>query len=283
MFARKYCDETTNEVQGLGDGRRSRSTTIVEPMATHHGFDARDRVTVLAHRGLATNAPELSLAAFRAALDAGADILECDVRATADGIAVFAHDETFARIHGDPVRVCDLTYAEIRDRFSDGDRGVVSVQDALRAFPVALFNIDVKERDVIEPLARAVRENRAESRVLITSFSGSRRRRALRVIPGASTSGSADTVAGVVVACALGMPRVARWWSRGVRILQIPTRVLGIDTSSSRMLQLLHRAGFVVHFWTINDADEMHTLRERGADGIVTDRCDVAISTFRAN
>ncbi|HJF50307.1 MAG TPA: glycerophosphodiester phosphodiesterase, partial [Brachybacterium paraconglomeratum] len=39
----------------------------------------------IAHRGLALEAPENTLEAFRAALDAGADILETDTRATRDG------------------------------------------------------------------------------------------------------------------------------------------------------------------------------------------------------
>ena len=41
----------------------------------------------IAHRGLALEAPENTLEAFRAALDAGADMLETDTRATRDRLA----------------------------------------------------------------------------------------------------------------------------------------------------------------------------------------------------
>ena len=139
-------------------------------------FFPSDRVTVLAHRGLATGSPENSLAAFQAAIDAGADVIECDVRATKDGVAVFAHDETLERVFGNPARVRDLTYLDITRMAATAglpeDHGVISVADALVRLPEARFNIDVKESLVIEPLAQAVVEMQALDRVLITSFSG---------------------------------------------------------------------------------------------------------------
>jgi glycerophosphoryl diester phosphodiesterase len=244
---------------------------------------------VLAHRGLATGSPENSLAAFQAAMDAGADVIECDVRATKDNVAVFAHDETLERVFGNPARVRDLTYLDITQLAAAGlpkDHGVISVADALVRLPKARFNIDVKESHVIEPLAQAVVDMQAFDRVLITSFSGARRRSTLsriKKLSGSSvmTSGSADTVAGVVLACFVGATWLARRWSRGVRILQIPVRVLGVNTSSPRMLRKLHSAGFVVQFWTINEVAEARRLVDAGADGLVTDRCDVLVPIFR--
>jgi glycerophosphoryl diester phosphodiesterase len=135
--------------------------------------------------------------------------------------------------------------------------------------------------DVVAPLARAITEAGATDRVLITSFSGSRRRRTLALLPGVATSASADVVVPVVLLCALGMPIVARWVFQRTRILQIPTTVLRINVASPRMLSRLHHAGFIVQFWTINSVDEMRQLVHAGADGIVTDRCDLAAEAFR--
>ncbi|MFF4650346.1 glycerophosphodiester phosphodiesterase [Streptomyces sp. NPDC001380] len=66
----------------------------------------RSAVRVVAHRGSSDAVPEHTLAAYRLAIEEGADALECDVRLTADGHLVCVHDR----------RV---------DRTSDG-RGVVS-------------------------------------------------------------------------------------------------------------------------------------------------------------
>jgi glycerophosphoryl diester phosphodiesterase len=51
----------------------------------------------IAHRGARSLAPENTLAAARAALDAGADMWELDVSLTADGIPVLLHDDTLER------------------------------------------------------------------------------------------------------------------------------------------------------------------------------------------
>ncbi|MEZ0494147.1 glycerophosphodiester phosphodiesterase [Kineococcus sp. TBRC 1896] len=55
------------------------------------------RPLVIAHRGSSASAPENTLAAFEAALRAGADLLELDVRLDGDGVPVVLHDETLDR------------------------------------------------------------------------------------------------------------------------------------------------------------------------------------------
>ncbi|CAM5379689.1 hypothetical protein STENM223S_09663 [Streptomyces tendae] len=50
------------------------------------------RIQVVAHRGASEEAPEHTLAAYRKAIEDGADALECDVRLTADGHLVCVHD-----------------------------------------------------------------------------------------------------------------------------------------------------------------------------------------------
>src|SRR5205807_10368280 len=48
-------------------------------------------IEITAHRGYAHGVPENSLAAFRAAIDAGADWAELDVQLTADGVVIVQH------------------------------------------------------------------------------------------------------------------------------------------------------------------------------------------------
>jgi glycerophosphoryl diester phosphodiesterase len=52
---------------------------------------------VVAHRGSSEDRPEHTLAAYRRAIEIGADALECDVRLTADGHLVCVHDRTVDR------------------------------------------------------------------------------------------------------------------------------------------------------------------------------------------
>ena len=58
-------------------------------------------------------APENTIAAFQAAIDAGADGIEFDVRLSRDGVPVVIHDDTLYRTAGVRRRVADLTLAEL--------------------------------------------------------------------------------------------------------------------------------------------------------------------------
>jgi hypothetical protein len=57
--------------------------------------------TNIAHRGHSSAAPENTLAAFRAAIEAGADGAECDVYRSADGVIFLFHDNTTKRTTDD--------------------------------------------------------------------------------------------------------------------------------------------------------------------------------------
>ena len=71
-------------------------------------------ITIHAHRGVTTKAPENTLAAAREAIAAGADYLETDVQLSKDDVLVVVHDSDFSRLGGVAKKVWDLTYDEIR-------------------------------------------------------------------------------------------------------------------------------------------------------------------------
>lgn len=228
---------------------------------------------ILAHRGLALEAPENSVAAFQAAMAAGATHLETDVRATADGTAVLVHDATIP----DGRSVADLSVTELREALPH----VATLGEALAALPEARFNIDVKHAAAVAPAAAAVTANTAAQRVLLTSFSGRRRRGVLRLVPTAATSASAGGIVGVVGGLRLRTPGITRFALRGVQAVQIPERALRTDLAAPWSIAAMHAAGVEVHFWVVNDPARMRELIARGADGIVTDRADLARDALR--
>ena len=61
------------------------------------GFPFDGRVEVIAHRGFSAGAPENTLAAIDAAIDAGADAVEFDVHTAGDGNPVLFHDAMLSR------------------------------------------------------------------------------------------------------------------------------------------------------------------------------------------
>lgn len=237
---------------------------------------------VFAHRGLALEAPENTLLAFALALSVGAGFLETDVHGSADGQAVISHDEDLSRVAGRDVRVSQLTMAELRRiRLGEG-QGFASLTETLDAFPEAKFNIDVKSWDAVGPTIAAVREARATDRVLIGSFNGKRRIATVDELPGVATSVSARGVAGVLAGGKLHSPALLRRVLRDVSAVQVPVLAAGLHLDTASMIERIHAAGAEVHFWTINDADEMTRLLDLGADGIVTDRADLAVPLLAA-
>ena len=72
------------------------------------------RPLAIAHRGDSAHQPDSTLAAFRRAIDAGADWLEFDVQMSDDGHLVVIHDTTVDRTTNGSGRVADLTLAQLQ-------------------------------------------------------------------------------------------------------------------------------------------------------------------------
>lgn len=235
---------------------------------------------MLAHRGLAIDAPENTLLAFAKALAAGATHLETDVHASADGVAILSHDPDLFRLTGRHVRIDQLTASELARIDLGQAQSFATLAAALDAFPGARFNIDVKAAAAVVPTIEAIHRANAEHRVLIGSFSNARRLAVVRRLPGVVTSVSSRGAVLATWAGALGMPRLTRWALRGIQAVQLPERILGVRTTSHRVLAAFHSAGVEVHIWTINDPAVMTRLLDAGVDGIVTDRADLALGVL---
>lgn len=235
---------------------------------------------VLAHRGLALDAPENTLLSFLAALARGATHLEIDVHASLDGIAMISHDADLQRVAGRAVRVDQLTASELQRVDLGRRQGFPTLAEALDAFPDARFNIDIKAADAVLPTVEAIRRARATHRVLVTSFDGRRSRGAVRMLPGVATSASGVGIALLIVALALHVrPAVGRVL-RDIQAVQIPERSYGIRILTPRLIRAAHRAGVEVHVWTVNDRDDIRRLFTEGVDGVVSDRADLALEVL---
>ncbi|SEN03493.1 glycerophosphoryl diester phosphodiesterase [Cryobacterium luteum] len=234
---------------------------------------------VFAHRGLAQEAPENTLLAFVKALAGGATHLETDVHVSLDGVAVISHDPDLASLDRD-VRIDQLTMAELRHINLGYGQGFTALADALEAFPAALFNIDIKTDAAAEPAARAIKDQRATARVLVTSFNEHRRRRVVSLLPGVVSSASAPLVGRAVAAANLGLTALVRRVLEGCVAVQVPERAGPVRIVTPRFVTMMHRAGVEVHVWTVNDPHDMMRLLDLGVDGLVTDRTDLAVAAL---
>jgi glycerophosphoryl diester phosphodiesterase len=217
------------------------------------------------------------LGAFRAAIEAGADILETDVHLTKDGQVVIAHDPDLSRLTGRAGLVAEHTAAELSQMDLGGGYGFLLLAEALEALPEQKFNVDLKVAQVANAFVDVITQLHAHDRVLIASFDEKQRRIASEKLPGVVTGASVPHVVEGRLRSWLGLS--SDTWSipPGMVALQLPITSFGLPLVTPSLIRMAHRKGLEVHVWTINDGDTMQRLWDLGVDGIMTDRADIAM------
>jgi glycerophosphoryl diester phosphodiesterase len=226
---------------------------------------------VLGHRGASAEAPENTIAAFRLAIEQGADGVELDVWRCASGEVVVVHDEDLARVGGAPLRVPDSPLAALRavdvgawrgERFR-GER-VPLLSEVLEALPFAVVNVELKSRGgrdlrLAHAAAEAIWQARAGGRVVVSSFDW-------RLV-------AAFRLASPDVATGLLFDATRAWRLRaalGVRALRPaavhPDRALATDARVRRWSE----RGLAVNVWTVDDVGEAVRLARAGAAAVIT-------------
>jgi glycerophosphoryl diester phosphodiesterase len=222
-------------------------------------------VEITAHRGNPSVAPENTLAAFRAAVDAHAIYAELDVQRTRDGEVVVLHDRDLMRMAGDPRRIVDLTMADLAGidvglKYGAAFRGervpsLAAVIDLVRG--AIKLNVELKYNAPDPLLASAVvevlRQKDFLDQAVITSLNAAALREIKAIEPRLRT--------GQIVAAAVG----------DVSRADANFLCLNSARTSSAVVRRAHAAGKEVHVWTVNRAEVVLRMIERGVDNIITD------------
>lgn len=147
---------------------------------TDYVRDTRRDCAVVAHRGIWRDAPENSLPAIEAAIRAGCDVVEIDVRRSADGGLFLLHDKTLQRMAGIDEMPETLTSTELAGltlKNRDGGEQNEMTGERLPSLR-ALFDLtrdriflhlDVKDRAIIPDVIACAREMGVDAQVDIWS------------------------------------------------------------------------------------------------------------------
>ncbi len=81
------------------------------------------KMMVAGHKGNCVKKCENTMPAFTAAVEDGADMIECDVRLTKDLVPVLMHDDTLERTTLGSGKVCEMTYDELLSVNAKGSTG----------------------------------------------------------------------------------------------------------------------------------------------------------------
>lgn len=220
---------------------------------------------VIAHRGASADAPENTLAAVRAAIDAGADWIEIDVQQSADGSVFVFHDGDFKRVRGPakPLRM-------MRD-------------DEIAAIDVGSWKSPAFAGERVPRLAEVLALCKDRAGVLIElKYYGPRRDLEARVVEAVEDAGMTDEVM-VMSLSHEGVRKIRELrpaWRVGLlssvalgNVGKLELDFLGLNarTTSRQRVREAQRRGIQVHVWTVNDPLDMSVQLGRGVDGLITD------------
>jgi len=128
---------------------------------------------IIGHRGASGLAPENTLESLEAGLNAGADMLEFDVRLTKDKVLVLIHDFHTYRTHKKLNLISRTSYAKLLD-VTSGD--VVRLEEVLDIyFGKVMLNIELKSKGSGKELIKLLKKHYISSpddwqKILISSF-----------------------------------------------------------------------------------------------------------------
>ncbi len=228
---------------------------------------------IIAHRGASAYAPENTMAAFELARRQATDMIELDVRLTADGRLVVFHDETTERWNGQARPVATCTLAELQALDIGGERApaLEEVLDFARVSGMRL-NIELKTTGMAARCAELLSAFHLVEQVIVSSFSEAALRE-LRAVAPATPRGylmGVRTIDPAVRAREL-------WPFFALRAVEAVAWHPHYDLPQlDRLIPLVRRAGYQVNVWTVDEPERMRALAALGATGIITNRPDLA-------
>lgn len=260
---------------------------LVKPVARHPYWSGA-APSVIAHRGGLGLWPENTIYAFRRAAELGADVLEMDVRRSADGHLVVMHDETVDRTTDGAGFVAALALETLQRldagyRWSpDGGRSypfrgqgltVPTLREVFVALPRARMNLEIKARgpELSEPLCALIREQRMAERVVVASF-GQEAMDAFRsACPEVATAATAAEARRFFQLASLFLDPLS---APRAHALQVPERLGSLEILRPSFLRAARRHNLKIEVWTVNDPQIMQRLVALPVDGIMTDYPD---------
>jgi glycerophosphoryl diester phosphodiesterase len=229
-------------------------------------------IEAIAHRGARDRHPENSIPAFVAAIDQGADAIELDVHATADGIVVVHHDASLSASAASPNAgraINSLTLAELAAFELAPGVTVPTLEDALRTIcPNAKAYVEIKGPDIEQRVADVIASvPDASQKCAIHCFDH-------RVSKRFASLGSGIPTGILLVAYPVVSRSVLK--AAGARDFWESCEFIDRD-----LVNEIHSADGRVIAWTCNDPSDWDRLVAVGVDGICTDRVGALASRLR--
>jgi glycerophosphoryl diester phosphodiesterase len=241
---------------------------------------------VVAHRGASAREPENTLAAFEAAAREGADVIELDVRLTADGVPVILHDPDVSATTDGKGYVHEMTLGQVKGLNASG-RGatrheiptLAEALDSMRgrglAIDLEIKNLpgepafDSPREAVLEASLAVLAASGFEGPALVSSFNWLSIERSRELAPEVPTGflsiGAVDAWAALVYARQAGHDFV------------LP-QTNAVTAAGEGFVQEAHQAQVRVGTWVADDEELLTTLFRWGVDAVASNDPALAVA-----
>ena len=220
---------------------------------------------IYAHRGSSIQHPELTLTAFKAAIDEGADGFECDVRITKDYQLVLWHDSDMERISGSSARIADSTLSEIRRRYPEAmtlEELLIVARDNKKELAIETKHPVPTGSAVEKKVMELLKQEKHFAQISVMSFSWLALENIRKIDP------QQQTVALIRNKFSFAMQRFTS------------AQVIGPGISTFRNKPQLNQDPRKLFVWTVDNADDMRFCADNGVDVLITNTPSYARSVL---
>jgi glycerophosphoryl diester phosphodiesterase len=236
------------------------------------------RTLRIAHRGASAHAPENTLAAIRQAAAFGADMVEVDLQASADGVLVVMHDPDLSRTTNGSGSVYAQTLAELQRLDAGGGERIPTAEEVIaccREHDLGIY-FELKIGFAAEAIVPLIRHHALHERVIVASFRPDWLAEVVASDAAIATSvlfGSPHVDA-VALAAAAGARYVHPCWEH--RAAE-PHRLL-----TPEWLARVRTAGLGIISWHEERPSEIAALRRLGLDGLCSNAPELLLDATPA-
>lgn len=222
-----------------------------------------NQVLIIGHRGASAGAPENTMAAFRLAVEQGADGFEFDVHLSKDGVPVLIHDEKLERTTNGNGPVSNHTVEELKAFDAGRGETIPTLDELFSEFGKSvLYNIELKgfyfgDKRFQEAVAEVIDAHGVAQQVVTSSFSFLSMHRFRSVAPNKSL---------------LGMIRYPSPQALSHYLFRGEVDHPHFSMVNEQYMTWARSKELRVHVWTVNDVGEAKRLIDLGVHGLITDR-----------
>ena len=193
----------------------------------------------------------------------------------------------FTTDDGRTVTPLDVTYPEGVEPRDTEIFYATTLEELIIAFPNNRINVEIKQSGeegmrCLAAIIDLLDKHNAWDRVVLASFHTEiyaeyQRLQQEGLVPDTFMCSPGTTNAAIFYA--LQLLNLDVFYTEGTAVLQLPTtydieiggKEITINLATPALINAAHAHNIAVHYWTINDPDEMRMLIELGADGIMSD------------